>query len=170
MTNDTPDERRDQVSRLLGFLRGLVRSRSVSVTDVDAHPAVLWVGKSTPVSVRAGATPGRAVVALSPDDDQYEQLSAMVDDLIAEPEALELVLASALVTVVDRENDAEPVVREHLLTQDVVAERDPESGAITVSLGSGAVPMMHDTHLLASIDGIGLSDSITPRGLSLIHI
>ena len=164
MTNDTPDERRDQVSRLLGFLRGLVRSRSVSVTDVDAHPAVLWVGKSTPVSVRAGATPGRAVVALSPDDDQYEQLSAMVDDLIAEPEALELVLASALVTVVDRENDAESVVREHLLTQDVVAERDPESGAITVSLGSGAVPMMHDTHLLASIDGIGLSDSITPRG------
>ena len=42
MINDTPDERRDQVSRLTGFLRGLVRSRSVSVSTVDSHPAVVW--------------------------------------------------------------------------------------------------------------------------------
>ena len=164
MINDTPDERRDQVSRLIGFLRGLVRSRSVSVSTVDSHPAVVWVGRSTPVPVRTGAAPGQTVVEVSPDDDAYPQLSTILDDLIADPESLEIVLANGLVTVIDQENDGEPLVREHLLTQDVVAERDADSGTIRISLGSAGVPMIHDTHLLASIDGIDLSDAVKQRG------
>lgn len=159
VADGTRDQRRDQVARLVGFLRELVQSRSVVVSDVDDHPGVLWVAKPAAISVRSGAGPGQVVCEVDAEHVAYSQLSAMVDDLTAQPESLELVVATALVTVCESDNDSESLVREHLLTQGVVAERDSGSGAIRLLVGSGAAPAMNDTRLLAGLDGIDLSET-----------
>lgn len=169
MSDDAPDPcvtdtRRDQVTRLLDFLRELVRSRSVSVSDVDAHPGVLWVGRATPVGVRMSAAAGQVVIERAVDDPAYDELAVLVDELHSSPETYELVLANALVTVVDAEDDTDHRVREHLLTQELVADRDAETGTIRLSLGAGSVPMIHDMHLLASLDGVDLADTLKVRG------
>ncbi|MFW0796467.1 AAA domain-containing protein [Gordonia sp. CPCC 205515] len=152
----------DRVLRLLGYLREIVRARSEIVTDVEQHPGVVWVGKSTALPVRTGAAPGQLILEAEPDADGFDAVSALVDDLQDEPESLELVLANALVTVTQADVDT-PLVRDHLITQQVVAERDVETGAVRVLLATGARPMVHDIHLLAPVDGIDLSGAVKVR-------
>ena len=142
MQDDTRETLRDQVTRLMAFLRDVVRSRSGDVRDIDEHAGHVWVGASTPISVRASAAPGQVVVEIDPADTAHAGVARLVDELTESPETLELVLANALVTVHD-DAGSEPLVREHLLTQAVVADRD-ESGAIRVSLGAGSAPTMHE--------------------------
>ncbi|MGV9714039.1 AAA domain-containing protein [Gordonia sp. NPDC003424] len=153
----------DRVLRLLGYLREIVRSRSEVVTDVDAHPAVVWVGKSTQLPVKAGVTPGQILLEVHPDHDKYPILAQVVDDLGDSPENLEFVLANALVTVTGVDSDA-PIARDHLVTQHVVAERDADTGVLRVTLGTGATPLVHDTYLLAPIAGIDLAGAVKTRG------
>ncbi|MDL9938507.1 AAA domain-containing protein [Gordonia sp. ABSL1-1] len=162
MEDASHDEARDQVTRLIGVLRGLVRSRSEFVGDVADHPGMVWVGPTTPVSLRSGAVPGQVLVELAPDAAGYDDLAGLVDELHDNPETLELVIANALLTVAEPENDTAPLIREHLLTQHVVADRlDDET--LRISIGAGAVPMVHDAHLLATVDGIDLSGAIRKR-------
>ncbi|NDZ93179.1 AAA family ATPase [Streptomyces sp. SID6673] len=154
----------DQVVRLLGYLRELVRSRSEVVSDVEHHPGLVWVGKSTDVPIRVGAGAGQAVIELAPDSQGYDAVSRLIDELHDSPETLELVLANALVTVRDVESEGDPRIREHLVTQQVVADRDDDTAAIRVTIGTGATPMMHDTYLLAPIDGVDLAAAVKVRG------
>ncbi|WP_168707456.1 AAA domain-containing protein [Gordonia paraffinivorans] len=165
MQDDTREALRDQVTRLMSFLRDVVRSRSGDVRDIDEHVGHVWVGSSTSVSVRSSAVPGHVVIELGPDDPAHAELSGLLDELAENPETLELVLADALVTVHDDaggDTTGEPLVREHLLTQALVADRD-DSGAIRLSLAAGSVPVLHDTHLLASVDGIELAGAVKTR-------
>ncbi|MCZ0912601.1 AAA domain-containing protein [Gordonia amicalis] len=161
MQDDTRETLRDQVTRLMAFLRDVVRSRSGDVRDIDDHAGHVWVGASTPVPVRPAAAPGQVVVEIGSADAVHADVARLVDELSASPETLELVLANALVTVHD-DAGAEPLVREHLLTQAVVADRDG-SGAIRLSLGAGSAPTMHDTHLLAAVDGLELAGAVKTR-------
>uniref|UniRef100_UPI00242C900D hypothetical protein n=1 Tax=Gordonia paraffinivorans TaxID=175628 RepID=UPI00242C900D len=127
MQDDTREALRDQVTRLMSFLRDVVRSRSGDVRDIDEHVGHVWVGSSTSVSVRSSAVPGNVVIELGPDDPAHSELSGLLDELAENPETLELVLADALVTVHDDAGGyttGEPLVREHLLTQALVADRD----------------------------------------------
>lgn len=162
MQDGARDEIRDQVTRLVGFLRELVRSRTESIADVDAQPGVVWIGASTPLSPRTSAAPGQVIVEAREGSGAYDELDRLVDELHENPDTLELVVANALLTVGEAENDTAPLIREHLLTQHVVAERDGD-GLIRVSLGGGSAPMVHDTHFLAAIDGINLSGALKAR-------
>lgn len=166
-TADAPEAtvhgRADRVSRLLEFLRELVRSRSDVVNDVDQHPGLVWLGKTGRVPLRTAASPGQPIIEVSPGADSYDEVARLVDEYTENPETLELVVANALVTVLDAESGGDPLVREHLVTQHVVAERD-DAGAITVSIGSGTPPTIDDAHFLAPIDGIDLSDAVKARG------
>ncbi len=165
MQDDTREALRDQVTRLMSFLRDVVRSRSGDVRDIDEHVGHVWVGSSTSVSVRSSAVPGNVVIELGPDDPAHSELSGLLDELAENPETLELVLANALVTVHDDAGGyttSEPLVREHPLTQALVADRD-DSRAIRLSLAAGSVPVLHDTHLLASVDGIELAGAVKTR-------
>ncbi len=164
-----PSDRRgrDQVIRLLTYLRELVRSRSQIVTDIGQHSAVLWLGKgadgSAPIPIRASAAPGQVLVELAHDAPAHQMLSDVVDEWHENSENLELVLANALVTVQDVEGSDVPVAREFLLTQSVVADREPATGIIRVSIGAGAAPMVHDTGFLAPVEGIELGDAVKVR-------
>ncbi|MGV9795530.1 AAA domain-containing protein [Gordonia sp. NPDC003422] len=162
MEDGTSEPLRDQVTRLVGFLRELVRSRSESISDVEAAPGVVWIGAGTGVGVRASAGPGQVVVQVAPGESGYDELARVTGELRENPETLELVLANALLTVVENENDTTPLIREHLLTQEVLAERDDDD-TIRVTLGAGSAPMVHDTHFLAAIDGIDLSAAVKAR-------
>ena len=162
MQDGARDEIRDQVTRLVGFLRELVRSRTESIADVDAQPGVVWIGASTPLSPRTSAAPGQVIVEAREGSGAYDELDRLVDELHENPDTLELVVANALLTVGEAENDTAPLIREHLLTQHVIAERDGD-GLIRVSLGGGSAPMVHDTHFLAAIDGINLSGALKAR-------
>ena len=124
MQDGARDEIRDQVTRLVGFLRELVRSRTESIADVDAQPGVVWIGASTPLSPRTSAAPGQVIVEAREGSGAYDELDRLVDELHENPDTLELVVANALLTVGEAENDTAPLIREHLLTQHVVAERD----------------------------------------------
>nr|WP_040510615.1 AAA domain-containing protein [Gordonia soli] len=156
-------DHRDRVLRLLEFLRGLVRSRSSVVRRIEDHPDHLWVGAGTGVSVRSAAGPGQVVVELPADHPDHADLAAIVDDLGENPETLELVLASGLVTVSEAEADDSPLVHEHIVTQAVVAERDADTGTITVRLGADSVPTVDDTHLLAGVSGVDISEATKSR-------
>ncbi|WP_238419013.1 AAA domain-containing protein [Gordonia sp. 'Campus'] len=171
MQDDARDVVRDQVTRLMTFLRDLVRSRSGDIRDIDDHPGSVWVGPGTPVPIRAGAEPGQVLAESGPPqstdaDDTggaHEELARLVDELADNPETLELVIAQAFVEVRDpTEPESGPLVREHLLTQAVVAERD-EDGVIRLSIASGSAPAMHDTHLLATVDGLDLAGAMKIR-------
>lgn len=153
----------DLVLRLLGYLQEIVRARSAVVADVAQHPGVVWVGKSTALSLRTGANPGQVVLEAEPGTDGFEALAPLVDEFHDDPESLELVLANALVTVTRRDSGESPLVRDHLVTHQVVAERDADTGTVRVLVGTGATPMVQDTHLLASIDGIDLADAVKTR-------
>ncbi|GAA1480327.1 very short patch repair endonuclease [Gordonia sinesedis] len=159
-----PDDatHRDQVIRLVEFLRDLVRSRSVLVADVDGHPGVVWIGKGTAVPVRSSATRGPTVIDIASGDDGYDDIAAIVDEYTSRPETLELVLANALVTVCDTENEAEPLVREHLLTQEVVVDSDAADGSIRLRVADSA-PRIDDTHLLAAVPGVDLAGAAAVR-------
>ena len=161
MQDDTRETLRDQVTRLMAFLRDVVRSRSGDVRDIDEHAGHVWVGASTQISVRSSAAPGQVVVEIAPADAVHADVARLVDELTESPETLELVLANALVTV-HEDAGSEPLVREHLLTQALVADRD-ESGTIRLSLGTGSAPTMHDTHLLAAVDGLELAGAVKTR-------
>ncbi|WP_171014287.1 AAA family ATPase, partial [Gordonia sp. GAMMA] len=171
MQDDTRETLRDQVTRLMTFLADLVRSRSGDVHDISDHPGHVWVGPSTAVAVRSNAVPGQVVVEVGPDDPDaaragavHAELAALVDALGAEPEELELVIASALVTVRDATDaDADPMVREHLLSQVLVADRDADD-TIRLTLGAGSSPAVRDTHLLAALDGLDLAGAVGIRG------
>lgn len=169
MQDDTREVLRDQVTRLMSFLADLVRSRSGDVLDIADHPGHVWLGPSTSISARTNAVPGQVVVELRPEDagqndSGHADLGELVDDLLDNPEDLELVVASALVTVRQAANDdAAPLVREHLLTQALVAERDADD-TIRLSLAAGSSPALHDTHLLAALDGLDLAGAVKIRG------
>ena len=171
-TDTQEANRTDQVRRLLGYLRELVRARFEAVTDVDDHPDVLWVGKSTPVAVRAGAVSGQTVCEIAPDNPAHADIERILATLRDNPENLELVLANVLVSVSDvddrHESDGPTEVgarrlREHLLTQQVVAERDAATGVVRVALGTGSAPVVHDAALLATVEGIDLSGALKAR-------
>ncbi|MEP9413447.1 AAA domain-containing protein [Gordonia sp. VNQ95] len=160
--------RRDQVFGLLGFFRDLLASRGHDVRDVDEHPAVLPVGTGTPIAVRSGAAAGQLVVELGPDHVGYDSLSAMVDDLTESPQSRELVLAAGLLTVsspdaADAATPTTTTIREYLLTQPVVAERDPDRGTIRVAVAAGSVPTLHDARLLSSVEGIDFENTAKVR-------
>ncbi|MXP22589.1 AAA family ATPase [Gordonia sp. HNM0687] len=175
-------DRADQVRRLLGYLRELVRARFEVASDVEGHPELLWVGTSTSVAVRPGAVSGQTVLEIAPDDPAHADIERIVDQLRDNPEELELVVANVLVTVNDvaagdvagddedgpTQDDDQSAgsgrrVRDHLVTQQVVAERDDTTGVVRVALGAGAAPAVHDAALLATIDGVDLSGALKAR-------
>lgn len=162
---ETREQRRDRVVRLLGFLSDLLTARADHPRHLDDHPARLSVGPGTPVPVRGGAAPGQVVIGLQPGLAGFDELSAMVETLHAQPDTHELSLATAVVTVraVGGSQSGEVLVREYLLTQEVVADRAPDTGAIRVQLGAGSVPIIGDSRLLAAIDGIELSRTVKVR-------
>ncbi|MGW0037240.1 AAA domain-containing protein [Gordonia sp. NPDC003376] len=160
---ESRDVRRDQVFRLLGYLRDLVRLRSVTVRDLDRHPAHVPVGSGTQIPIRTGAVGGQLLLTVDADADGHAQLSTLIDELHARPESRQLVLAAGLVTVAAPGSDSGPVVRDHLLTQEVVADRDDETGTIRITLGTGSVPVLQDSHLLASTAGIDLEPVVRLR-------
>lgn len=181
------DERRDQVLRLLGYFRDLLGLRMRTVRDIDEHPARLAVGAGTPIALRTSAAPGRVVVELEAGYVGYDALSAMVDELTAQPHSRELVLASGLLTVSATDgagipDDSEIPVRQYLMTQSVVAERDVADGAIRIVLGAGSTPVLNDSRLLTEIDGVdfertakvrakieALPSAVHPRADALLH-
>ncbi|AFA72934.1 putative DNA helicase [Gordonia polyisoprenivorans VH2] len=163
---ETLDDRRDQVVRLLEFLSDLLATRAGRRRHVDAHRARLDVGPGTAVTVRSGAAAGQVVVELDPGYVGYDELDAMITELYDHPESRELVVAGGLVVVTsvigaDSPDDgASELVREYLLTQEVVAQRDPDTGALRISLGAGSAPSVQDARLLAGIEGIDLSRTV----------
>ncbi|MGC4932492.1 AAA domain-containing protein [Gordonia sp. DT30] len=164
---DSREECRDQVVRLLGFLSDLLASRERSTRHLDAHPARLDVGRSTTVAVRPVAVAGQTVIELEPGAPGFDELSAMVGESHSHPETRELVLASGLLTVTSTDGDAggsgAALVHDHLLIQEVLARRDPDTGTIRVGLGAGSAPITQDSRLLAGVDGIDLSRTVRFR-------
>lgn len=153
---------RDTVIRLVEFLRDLVRSRSVIVADVADHPGTVWVGKGTDVAVRSSTARGEVLIENAAGDPGHDEIGALVDELADRPESLELVLAAALVTVRDTENDTEHLIREHLLSHRVRAEVDADTGTIRITLAD-TVPVLDDDHLLGSVAGIDLTGAGSVR-------
>ncbi|WP_229568287.1 AAA domain-containing protein [Rhodococcus sp. RDE2] len=71
-------------------------------------------------------------------------------DLEAQPESLELVIASGLLQL--SADVAGEQVRTHLITQSTLVERDSASGDLLVRLDPESVPALEDTQLLTGLD------------------
>nr|WP_241258984.1 AAA domain-containing protein [Rhodococcus aetherivorans] len=71
-------------------------------------------------------------------------------DLDAQPESLELVVASGLLHLSDDVAGAR--VHTHLITQSALIERHEESGDLLVRLNPDAVPSLEDTQLLTGLE------------------
>lgn len=134
MTDSVPgDDRRGRVLRLLQFLHELVRAKSSVIRDVSDHAGVLWLGDDHGIPISRDAAVGQVVAELSRDNpaqsSDYHLLAQSIDELAERPESLELVLATGLLTM-----GGPVVVREHLLTQSVIAAHDHTAGVIRVRL------------------------------------
>lgn len=76
------------------------------------------------------AVPGEVLLKLDSstlDHTAYTRLAQLIDELSERPESLELVLASGLVTAAGGPEDGRggaDSLREHVITQQIVAERD----------------------------------------------
>ncbi|MCX6468114.1 MAG: AAA domain-containing protein [Corynebacteriales bacterium] len=158
------DDRRARVLRLLQFLHELIRAKSDVVRNVDDHEALVWLGDDNGLPVRTKAAPGERFLELRPTGagaDGFASVAAMLDDLAARPESLELVVATGLLTIgSDASADGDvPAVNQHLLTQAVVAEHDHTADTISISLAGDSVPELQDSHLLTGVDGFDLGRS-----------
>lgn len=159
MTDSVPgDDRRGRVLRLLQFLHELIRAKSSVIRDVTDHAGVVWLGEDNDVPIVRDAAGGQVIARLSRDNPRqntaYDLLAQAIDELAERPESLELVIAAGLLTA------PQPVpIREHLLTQAVVAEHDHAAGVIQVTLAGESQPELHASHLLTGIDGFDLSVS-----------
>ncbi|HEY9311752.1 AAA domain-containing protein [Williamsia sp.] len=157
------DDRRGRVLRLLQFLHELIRAKSSVIRDVDDHAGVVWLGDSYDIPVNREAAVGQVITQLSRDNPAqntgYDLLAQAIDELAERPESLELVLASGLLT------HGDPVlVREHLVTQPVLARHDHTAGIITVKLAGGTQPELHAGHLLTGFAGFDLAASTELSG------
>lgn len=158
------DDRRARVLRLLQFLHELIRAKSDVVRNVDDHEALVWLGDDNGLPVRTKAAPGERFLELRPTGagaDGFASVAAMLDDLAARPESLELVVATGLLTIgSDASADGDvPAVNQHLLTQAVVAEHDHTADTISISLAGDSVPELQDSHLLTGVEGFDLGRS-----------
>ncbi|GAB2669396.1 hypothetical protein GCM10027169_34070 [Gordonia jinhuaensis] len=165
--SDVGDVRRRRVRGLLDHLAAVTDSRTQAVGDVDEHLAVLWLtDPQAPVRYRAKARPGDRLLKTAPFTASARALTEMVRRLAEQPEELELVVASVLVTTTPMSADTSTAAvpggtdsvaadsvdtgscaqtrREHLLTQRVLVSTD-EPGAITVTLAADVSPRIH-TH------------------------
>ncbi|MFD6894131.1 AAA domain-containing protein [Rhodococcus sp. NPDC060086] len=90
----------------------------------------------------------------------YTFLQRAMLDLEAQPESLELVVASGLLQV-SADVAGEPI-RTHLITQSTLVERDTASGDLLVRLNPESGPSLDDTQLLT---GLSVFDSSGTRTL-----
>lgn len=159
MTESVPgDDRRARVLRLLQFLHELIRAKSTVIRDVSDHAATIWLGDDHNIPIIRDAAVGQVLVEFARDNtlqsSGYDALAQAIDELAERPESLELVVASGLLTV------QSPVsIREHLVTQAVVAEHDHAAGIIRVALAGESQPELHAGHLLTGVDGFDLAGS-----------
>ncbi len=175
----TEDDRRSRVLRLLQFIRELVQARSVVIRDVADQESVLWLDgagivadtEATPgeVSLTIAAETGPAESTREQADagqgarESYDHVSQMLDELAERPESVELVLCSGLLTVgrdvgERADDEAENAIRTHVVSQPVVAERDPSRRIVRLRLASGSVPELRDLQLLAAYKGFGAAE------------
>lgn len=85
-----------------------------------------------------------------PASQLYTFLQHAMLDLDAQPESLELVVASGLLHLSDDVAGAR--VHTHLITQSALIERHEESGDLLVRLNPDAVPSLEDTQLLTGLE------------------
>src|SRR5690606_12146641 len=90
----------------------------------------------------------------------YAFLQRAMLDLEAQPESLELVIASGLLQL--SADVAGEQVRTHLITQATLVERDSASGDLLVRLDPESAPALEDTQLLT---GLEVFDSSGTRSL-----
>jgi very-short-patch-repair endonuclease len=95
-----------------------------------------------------------------PASQLYTFLQRAVLDLEAQPESVELVLASGLLQL--SEAVAGEEVRTHLITQSTLVERHLESGDLLVRLNPDAGPSLEDIEVLT---GLEVFDSSSTRNL-----
>ncbi|MBA4025695.1 MAG: DNA helicase [Gordonia sp.] len=159
MTDSVPgDDRRGRVLRLLQFLHELVRAKSSVIRDVSEHAGVVWLGPDYDIPIDRDAAVGQVITELSRgnalQNTAYDLLAQAIDELAERPESLELVVASGLLTA-----HGPTSIREHLLTQPVIADHDHATGVISVRLAGGSQPELHAGHLLTGLDGFDLAAS-----------
>ncbi|MHD0281012.1 AAA domain-containing protein [Rhodococcus aetherivorans] len=85
-----------------------------------------------------------------PASQLYTFLQHAMLDLDAQPESLELVVASGLLHLSDDVAGAR--VHTHLITQSALIERHEESGDLLVRLNPDTVPSLEDTQLLTGLE------------------
>ncbi|WP_408015923.1 AAA domain-containing protein [Rhodococcus chondri] len=95
-----------------------------------------------------------------PASQAYTFLQRAMLDLEAQPESLELVVASGLLQL--PADVAGERVFTHLITQSTLVERHAESGDLLVRLNPDASPSLEDTQLLT---GLGVFDPSSTRNL-----
>ncbi|MCH5642271.1 AAA domain-containing protein [Gordonia sp. ABSL49_1] len=93
-----------------------------------------------------------------PHAELYQSLSDMRHELKAQPESVELVVASGLLTMPAHLSGGDRV-RTHLVTQEATIERDDETGDLLVQLAELTSCRLEDTQLLTGIEMFDQSGS-----------
>lgn len=164
---ELPGGRRDKVVRLLEYFESLVRSRAVVTKDLDDHLAVLPLTgyQSVAPKLDTGVKPGGVLLSVStaaPDEAfraAHVRLLRVFDELSEHSEAVELVLASGLLTAPARDGR----VRGYLLTQPVTLQRDRRGKRVYVTLPKDSAPRIEDSVLLAGLPGFDLTSTFELR-------
>lgn len=95
-----------------------------------------------------------------PSYDLYVTLNAMLRDLNAQPESVELVVASGLLTLPPKDTGGRRI-RTHIVTQEAGIERDEHSGDLLVRLVDLTSPRLEDTQLLTEFEVFDASGSLS---------
>lgn len=82
-----------------------------------------------------------------PRHDAYQALQRCLNELSSRPESVELVVAAGLLNLAG----SEPV-RTHLVTQQAVVEKDPQTGDLLCRLVPDSRPRLEDTQLLTGLE------------------
>lgn len=95
-----------------------------------------------------------------PSYDLYLTLNAMLRDLNAQPESVELVVASGLLALPPKDTGSRRI-RTHIVTQEASIERDEHSGDLLVRLVDLTSPRLEDTQLLTEFEVFDASGSLS---------
>jgi len=135
-----------------------------TIDDSGAEPTLTSGAPATVDAFDTWLTEWRAWAAVDrerrPAARLYSFLQRAMLDLEAQPESLELVVASGLLHL--PADAAGEEVRTHLITQSTVVERHDDSGDLLVLLNPDAGPSLEDTQLLT---GLGAFDPSGTRHL-----
>ncbi len=93
-----------------------------------------------------------------PEASLYHALQLMMQELTSQPESIELVVASGLLSL--SAQGTAGAVETHLLTQSAAIELDVRTGDLLVKLAANSQPRFEDTQLLTGRSGFDPSGSV----------